>query len=193
MTHSTHWLEWPQQHNSCGRKKGLTFNHYRERLIMKTLTKKNAVSMAQNWVLSEATKRSTTEVIRSVCTLIICKDEKYMDKAGVFLATLFEEIYANDKKAGASFRTMLGRESKKIGKQYGKHENGLTVKDGRVIDIAPRNRQGASDKNEDGSARDSKQVQDINDDIKRLERIMNACDDVADRSALKRAIASMVK
>ena len=66
--------------------------------------------MAQNWVLSEATKRSTTEVIRSVCTLIICKD-KSADKAGVFLATLFEEIYANDKKAGASFRTMLGRES----------------------------------------------------------------------------------
>lgn len=159
---------------------------------MNALTKKKAVAMAQDWVLSEATKRSTTEVIRSVCTLIICKD-KSADKAGVFLATLFEEIYANDKKAGASFRTMLGRESKKIGKEYGKHENGLTVKDGRVVDIAPRNRQGASDKNEDGSARDSKQVQDINDDIKRLERIMNACDDVADRSALKRAIASMVK
>ena len=55
---------------------------------MKTLTKKNAVVMAQNWVLSEATKRSTTEVIRSVCTLIICKD-KSADKAGVFLATLY--------------------------------------------------------------------------------------------------------
>lgn len=172
--------------------KGLTFNHYRERLIMKTLTKKNAVVMAQNWVLSEATKRSTTEVIRSVCTLIICKD-KSADKAGVFLATLFEEIYANDKKAGASFRTMLGRESKKIGTEYGKHENGLTVKDGRVIDIAPRNRPSASDENADGSARDSKQVESINDDIQRLQRIMNACDDVADRSALKRAIALLAQ
>jgi len=168
--------------------KGLTFNHYRERLIMNTLTKKNAVVMAQNWVLSEATKRSTTEVIRSVCTLIICND-KSADKAGVFLATLFEEIYENDKKAGNSFRTMLGRESKKIGKEYGKHEDGLTVKEGKVTDIIPRNRSGASDENADGSARDSKQVESINNDIQRLERIMNACDDVADRSALKRAIA----
>jgi hypothetical protein len=159
---------------------------------MKTLTKKHAVVMAQNWVLSEATKRSTTEVIRSICTLIICKD-KSADKAGVFLATLFEEIYANDKKAGNSFRSMLGRESKKIGIEHGKHENGLTVKDGKVTDIIPRNRQGASDKNADGSARDSKQVESINDDIKRLERLMNACDDVADRSALKRAIALLAK
>ena len=159
---------------------------------MNTLTKKNAVVMAQNWVLAESTKRSTTEVIRSVCTLIICKD-KSADKAGVFLATLFEEIYANDKKAGNSFRTMLGRESKKIGTEHGAHENGLTVKDGKVTDIIPRDRPSASDENADGSARDSKQVQDINDDIKRLERLMNACEDVADRSALKRAIALLAQ
>ena len=56
---------------------------------------------------------------------------------------------------------MLGRESKKIGTEYGKHENGLTVKDGRVIDIAPRNRPSASDENADGSARDSKQGQNL--------------------------------
>lgn len=159
---------------------------------MNTLTKKNAVVMAQNWVLAESTKRSTTEVIRSVCTLIICKD-KSADKAGVFLATLFEEIYANDKKAGNSFRTMLGRESKKIGTEHGAHENGLTVKDGKVTDIIPRDRPSASAENADGSARDSKQVENINDDIQRLERMMNACDDVADRSALKRAIALLAQ
>ena len=185
-------LVWSHQHRELTGKKPLTFNHYIERFIMNTLTKKNAVVMAQNWVLAESTKRSTTEVIRSVCTLIICKD-KSADKAGVFLASLFEEIYANDKKAGNSFRTMLGRESKKIGTEHGAHENGLTVKDGKVTDIIPRDRPSASDENADGSARDSKQVQDINDDIKRLERLMNACEDVADRSALKRAIALLAQ
>lgn len=159
---------------------------------MKTLTKKSAITMAQNWVLSEATKHNTTEVIRSVCHIIII-DGEHAPKANVFLATLFDEIYANDKKAGASFRTMLGRESKKVGKEYGKHENGLTVKDGQVIDIKPRNRSGANDENEDGTPRDSKQVEAINDDIQRLERLVLSCDDVADRSALKRAIALMSK
>ena len=45
--------------------------------------------MAQNWVLSEATKHNTTEVIRSVCHIIII-DGEHAPKANVFLATLFE-------------------------------------------------------------------------------------------------------
>ena len=109
---------------------------------MNALTVKNAKLLADNFITAQGTRDTVIEILITSYNAHLDKDAK----ATKFLISFWNAV-STDKKALASLRTMFNRVSKKINKERGISELACTVKDGKIVEVAPRARKG-SDKGE---------------------------------------------
>jgi hypothetical protein len=110
---------------------------------MTTLTIKNAKLLADNFITAQGTRDNVIDTLITSYNAHLDKDAK----ATKFLVSFWNAV-STDKKALASLRTMFNRVSKKINKERGISELACTVKDGKIVEVTPRNKTGKDDQGE---------------------------------------------
>jgi hypothetical protein len=158
------------------------------------LNEKTIPTLAKGWVAGVNNKGKMQEaLLEAFEAWIIHKDIK----ARNMLVKLFEAL-AHNKKATASIRAQFNTLSKRVKKANGAEnpDIALTVKNGELVDVIPRNKGGTGGDGGEGSqlvADLSAPVQPTIDGsaVERLRAMFDASKCVEDRAALKIGIAAI--
>lgn len=158
---------------------------------MTSLTIKNANTIGSKFISAQGTRDTVLAILDNVYKLHLNGDEK----ATKFIVALWESI-ASDKKALASLRTMFNRVSKKINKAEGISEKACTVKDGKIVEVTPRNKSGKGGQGEGETADNGSSVETIKADslakyklaMRQLESMLKAEKDEKKAEALDVAL-----
>jgi len=158
------------------------------------LNEQTIPSLAKGWVAGVNNKgKMQAALLEAFEAWIIHKDIN----ARNMLVKLFEAL-AHNEKATASIRTQFNTLSKRVKKANGEENPlALTVKDGELVDVIPRNKGGTGG---DGGGEGSQLVADLSapvqptangDAIEHLRGMLKASKCVEDRAALKIGIAAI--
>ena len=159
------------------------------------LNEKTIPTLAKGWVAGVNNKGKMQEaLIEAFEAWIINKDIKARD----VLVKLFKAL-AHNEKAVASIRTQFNTLSKRVKKANGEENpRALTVKDGELVDVVPRNKGGKGGGEGEGessqmvaSASAPEQPTINGEALKHLRAMFEASKCVEDRAALKIAIAAI--
>ena len=156
-----------------------------------SLTVKNAQLLADNFITAQGTRDTVIEILIAGYNAHLDKDVK----ATKFLVS-FWGCVASDKKALASLRTMFNRVSKKINKERGISELACTIKDGKIVEVTPRNKAGKGGQGEGETAENGSSVETIKADslakyklaMRQLESMLKAEKDEKKAEALDVAL-----
>jgi len=157
------------------------------------LNEKTIPTLAKGWVAGVNNKGKMQEaLIEAFEAWIINKDIKARD----VLVKLFKAL-AHNEKAVASIRTQFNTLSKRVKKANGEENpRALTVKDGELVDVVPRNKGG----NGGGEGEGAQMVANLNapvqptangDAIEHLRALIKSSKCVKERATFKIAIAAI--
>ena len=157
------------------------------------LNEKTIPTLAKGWVAGVNNKGKMQEaLIEAFEAWIINKDIKARD----VLVKLFKAL-AHNEKAVASIRTQFNTLSKRVKKANGEENpRALTVKDGELVDVVPRNKGG----NGGGEGEGAQMVANLNapvqptangDAIEHLRALIKSSKCVKERATFKIAVAAI--
>lgn len=157
------------------------------------LNEKTIPTLAKGWVAGVNNKGKMQEaLIEAFEAVVIHKNIEARNQ----LVSLWSALEHN-KKALASIRTQFNTLSKRVKKSNGEENPlALTVKDGELVEVTPRNKGGNGGGEGEGSAMDSntapsKSQIELEAHLEILREMLAKSKDVAATSALKFAIAKL--
>ena len=160
-------------------------------------TLKLAIKCANGLKAGTKNKIMTTDLLTAAIDAHLC-GVGMIDTVGVsgedFTVKVWETVEGH-KESVAVLRALINRISKKLRKARGdKNPLALTVKDGKLVDVVPRNSKGGSEGGEGEGATDVETVKDNNNaalqsTLQQLDRMLKAEKDEKNADALRTAIA----